>query len=296
MRVTLQFFLYLLACLALATLLAPLLLATGWIALEPHRVMGRLAQALMLLGIWPFLRWLELADRAALGYAATGRSLRRALWRGWLRGVAMLLALVLALLALEIRVPDLPLNLWPDLAGKLGQALVGGLLIGILEETFFRGALYAGIRRQAGVGAAWCWSSLLYSVLHFMKPGALPAGMVGDESGALWLFVHVFSEAWQWKNLDSMVALFGAGLLLALVRERTGHLGWCIGLHAGWVFVIQLTRQLTDVNDTASLAWLVGDYDGTIGWLAALWIGLLTLFVWWRNRQKSAQLPAHPIT
>jgi hypothetical protein len=84
-----------------------------------------------------------------------------------------------------------------------------------------------------------------------------------------------------------------AGLLLALVRERAGHIGWCIGLHAGWVLVIQASRRLTDVNDDSPLSFLVGDYDGIIGWLAALWIGLLMALYWpglalWRSQSRTA--------
>ncbi|AFL74173.1 CPBP family intramembrane glutamic endopeptidase [Thiocystis violascens] len=284
MRATLQFFLYLLVCLILAALLAPALLATGWIDLEPQRAMGRLAQIFMLLGIWPLLRWLSLADRGALGYAVSGRVWRRSVGLGWLQGVAILLALVLVLLALDIRIPD-P-NPWPGIAGKAAQALIGGLLIGFLEETFFRGALYSAIRRRDGMRSAIVWSALLYALVHFMKPGALPAGMVFDWTGALWMFAHVFGDLFQWNNLDSMVALFCVGVFLALVRERTGQIGWCIGLHAGWVFVIQMTRRVTDGNDASNVAFLVGEYDGTIGWLAALWIGLLAFGFWTLTRRS----------
>jgi hypothetical protein len=295
MRITLLFFVYLLVCLILAALLTPLLLLTGWIDLEPHRVMGRLAQMMILLGIWPFLRLLSLADRVSLGYAVSGRSWHRAVGLGWLWGVAILLALALALLALDIRVLDPPSNLWPGLAGKAAQSLLGGLLIGVLEETFLRGALYSAIRRREGMRSAVIGSALLYAVLHFMKPGALPAGMTFDGSGALWMFAHVFSDALQWKNLDSLVALFCVGVFLALVRERTGHIGWCIGLHAGWVFVIQMTRRLTDGNESAPLSFLVGDYDGMIGWLAAFWIGLLAAAYWALTRRQQSPLEASPL-
>ncbi|TCT21992.1 CPBP family intramembrane glutamic endopeptidase [Thiobaca trueperi] len=277
MRATLLFFAYCFLCFVLAAFVASALLATGWIELEPHRVMSRLAQIFILLGIWPLLRLLQLADRASLGYGVSGPALRRAVGWGWVQGVAILLALVLALLALEIRVPDPNLADWSTILGNVAQALIGGLLIGVLEETFFRGALYTAIRRRDGLASALIWSSLLYALLHFMKPGALPEGMAFDGSGSLWMFVQVFVDVFQWKHLDSLVALFLVGLFLALVRERTGHIGWCIGLHAGWVFVIQTTRRVTDGNESSGLAFLVGGYDGTIGWLAALWIGLLAL-------------------
>lgn len=281
MRITATFFAYLFLCLVLAALLTYPVMQTGWVDYEPQRVMGRLAQLFILLGLWPFLRMLRLADRAALGYGVSVQGLRRAIGWGWLQGVLILLALVLALLALEIRVPDADLEPWPFLIKKALQALIGGLLIGVLEETFFRGALYAGIRRRDGVARAVVWSAALYALLHFMKPGALPPDLTFDWAGAARMFAFVFVDVFQWRHLDSMVALFMVGVFLALVRERTGHIGWCIGLHAGWVFVIQVTRRLTDGDPAAPFAFLAGDYDGTIGWLAALWIGLIALGYWW---------------
>lgn len=286
MRVTAVFFAYLFLCLVLAALLTYPLLASGWIQVEPHRLMGRLAQVFILLGLWPFLRVLQLADRRSLGYAALGPRLRRAVGLGWLLGVVILTLLALALLGLEIRVPDARPSPWSELAGKALLALVGGLLIGVLEETFFRGALYSGIRRREGMASALVWSSLLYAILHFMNPGALPTGAAFDWSGSLWMFQHVFIDLFQWKNLDSMIALFLAGVLLGLVRERTGHIGWCIGLHAGWVFVIQMTRRVTDGNESASLAFLAGEYDGTIGWLAAVWIAILAAVYWYWSARR----------
>ncbi len=290
MRITTLFFIYLCVCLALAAWLTEPLLATGWIALEPHRVMGRLAQVMILLGIWPFLRSLSLADRAALGYGVAKPVWRRAVALGWLLGVMILLVLTLALLALDIRVPDWQALSWLKIISKAFQALIGGMLVGVLEEIFFRGALYSAIRRRDSIRAAAIWSALLYALVHVMKPGALPAGMVFDASGALWMFTHVFTNALDWQHLDSFTALFGVGILLALVREHTGHIGWCIGLHAGWVFVIQMTRHLTDAHDAAPLSFLVGHYDGISGWLAAFWIGLLAVMYWWLIQRRQFAL------
>lgn len=94
------------------------------------------------------------------------------------------------------------------------------------------------------------------------------------------MFTQVFVDGGPWQNLDSLTAVFAAGVLLALVRERTGHIGWCIGLHAGWIFVIQVTRRVTDVNSASDLAFWVGGYDDFIGWLAVAWIGALTVAYW----------------
>ena len=299
MRETGTFFLYLFACLVLGALLTYPVMQTGWVDHDPHRVMGRLAEVFILIGLWPFLKAMGLQDRGSLGYGVPRHLFLHALWRGWVGGMAILLILALTLLLLEIRVPDPHGGDWlSGLARRSLQALIAGLLIGFLEETFVRGALYAAVRRRGGRASAVFWTSLLYALLHFMKPHALPSGVPMDWAGALQMFIHVFTGVLQWKHLDSMAALLLVGVLLGLVRERTGHIGWCVGLHAGWVFVIQVSRYLTDGNETSPHAWLVGNYDGVIGWLAGVWVGLLALAFWLLSRPRadvpdSAQSTTH---
>jgi membrane protease YdiL (CAAX protease family) len=285
LRRTALFFGYLFCALSIAAVLSYPLVQTGWLDYEPQRIMGRLAQLIILLGLWPFLRWLALADRRSLGFAPPRAEILQTIKVGWLFGVLTLLALVTVELILEIRVPE---DDWsselPSLLSKALAALIGGLLIGLGEEMFFRGALYTSIRRGAGVAAAAGFSALLYAMVHFMKPHALPDGMVFDGFGVWTMFAGVFVGLFQWQHLDSLAALLAAGVLLALLRERSGHIGWCIGVHAGWVFVIQLTRRVTDGNEASGLAFLVGGYDGVIGWLGAAWITLLAVVYWWMTK------------
>ncbi len=290
MRTTAIFFLYLVVCLALAAALSVPLMQTGWLDYPPERVLGRLAQVLALLGVWPFLKAMGLADRRALGYGVSRSRFLAGLILGWVLGVLILLALALALFELQIRVPDPGSLSWSFVAQKVLQALIGGLLIGVLEETFFRGALFGAIRRRDGVLPALVWSALLYAVLHVMKPGALPPGTSFDVSGVQAMVAAVFLDVFQWRNLDTLAALFAVGMFLGLVRERTGHIGWCIGLHAGWVLVIQATRAVTDGNPDSPLAFLVGDYDGTIGWLAMVWIGFLGWGYWRLTGRQQADV------
>lgn len=287
----LLFFAYLFVALLCAAALTYPLMQTGSIDYEPQRVMGRLAQLFILLGLWPFLWAFGLANRQALGLDLSRDALLSAVRRGWLLGVAILGALVVAELYVGVRVvdPDGPRPL--ALLEKALAALVGGLLIGLLEELFFRGALYSAIRRRASIGAAAVGSAALYALVHFLKPHALPPGVVFDQAGAWSMFLHVFISLFQWQHLDSLVALFSAGVFLALVRERSGHIGWCIGLHAGWVFVIQVTRRVTDGDDASAWAFLAGQYDGVIGWLAVAWIAFLAWLYWrftaWQAKRRA---------
>jgi membrane protease YdiL (CAAX protease family) len=291
MRTTAIFFAYLFCCLVLGALTAVPLLETGLIDEPPRRVMGRLAQLYILLGLWPFLKLLRLDDAVALGFGVPRRRFLRDVAIGWVLGVAILAALIWALMALEVRVPDAPDEgvVW-FVIEKAVAALVGGLLIGLLEELFFRGALYGAIRRRSGVESAVIWSAALYALLHFMKPHDLPPGVPFDWDGARAMFTGVFVGLADWRHLDSMLALFWVGVFLALVRERSGHIAWGIGLHAGWVFVIQLSRRLTDSDPDAGFGFLAGGYDGVIGLLAAAWIGGLAFAFWgltglWRQRR-----------
>jgi hypothetical protein len=289
MRTTAIFFAYLFCCLVLAALTAHPLLDMGLIDEPPRRVMGRLAQLYILLGLWPFLKLLRLDNAAALGFGLPRRRFLLDVAAGWALGVLILTALIWALLALEIRVPDLPQHglVWLVLEKAVG-ALVGGLLIGLLEETFFRGALYGAIRRRNGLRAAVVWSAALYALLHFLKPHDLPPGVPFDWAGTRAMFAGVFTGVADWRHLDSMLALFLVGVFLALVRERAGHIAWGVGLHAGWVFVIQMTRRLTDSDPAAALGFLAGRYDGVIGLLAAAWIGVLALGFWGVAGRRSA--------
>jgi membrane protease YdiL (CAAX protease family) len=281
MRSTAVFFAYLFCCLLLAALTTYPLMETGLIDEPPRRVMGRLAQIYILLGLWPFLKLLRLDSKTALGFGIPRRRFLLEVVIGWLLGVAILAALVWALLTLRVRVPDIPSDgLVLFVLEKAVAALLGGLLIGLLEELFFRGALYGAIRRRSGVREAVVWSAALYALLHFMKPHDLPAGVPFDWAGSWAMFAGVFTGLVDWRHLDSMLALFLVGVFLALVRERAGHIAWGVGLHAGWVFVIQLSRRLTDDNESATLAFVTGSYDGVIGLFAAVWIGVLAVAFW----------------
>lgn len=276
MRSTQIFFAYMVGCLLIAAILSDPLLQSPLIDEEPQRILARLAQILMLLGLWPLLRLLRLNQRAALGFDESSRLFRHKVLLGWVLGVLMMSVIVALLLASGARV----FEYWEP-GFVLGvvkaalRALLAGLLIALLEEIFFRGALFAHIRRRSPLSSAAAWSAALYAAVHFMKPSELPVGMPVDLSAIIWMVVSVFAGLFDWEHLDSLSALFLAGLLLALLRERTGSLALGIGLHAGWVFTIQTTRRLTDGNENTSWAWLAGDYDGVIGWLAAAVLGFI---------------------
>ncbi|CAL1240350.1 CPBP family intramembrane glutamic endopeptidase [Candidatus Methylocalor cossyra] len=269
---------YLLACAILGALLAyPLALALDGRVPLPVLV-GRLTQGMLLIGMVAVLRRPPL--RAVdLGFPSRPGRLLRQLLVGFGLGVAMLGLHVLVLVALDIRTVDLarlaaPARLWEG----LWKALATGLAVAFLEEPLFRGLLLGGLVRATPRAFAVVVCSLYFAALHFLKTDLQPAFAELRWYSGVPLVLDAFRQWPARIQPDTFLALLSAGILLALVRlRRPGNLGYCIGLHAGWVFVIKATRAFTRANPEESLIVLVGHYDGVIGYLAAAWMALIII-------------------
>jgi hypothetical protein len=279
MRIFLLFVALLAGSLLIAAALTyPAWLLVGTVSVEPvHRVMHRVAMLIALVGLIVLTRRLGLANKEALGYALPRREFVRQLVVGWLCGIALMLPLTGLLLGLDIRLPraefNAQLSTWLAL---LGGGIVSGLAVAFIEETFFRGVLFRAVSRSSGVAAAIIAPSVLYAVVHFLD-GRL---RVPNES-VTW--VHGFAVLGKLFEryaeplilIDSFAALFMLGILLAVVRLRTGNIAACIGLHAAGVAAIAVLREATQLNPEATYAPLVGSYNGVIGWAALVWFAVI---------------------
>jgi membrane protease YdiL (CAAX protease family) len=231
------------------------------VSIEPvHRVMNRVAMLFALIGLIVLTRRLGLASREATGYGLPRREFVRQLALGWLCGLALMLPLVFTLLGLDV---------------ILG-AIVSGLVVAFVEETFFRGVLFTAVARTSSVIAAVVTPSLLYAALHFLG-GKLR--LAPDEVSWLDGFTvlgRLFERYTEPLTfVDSFVALAMLGVLLSLVRLRTGAIAACIGLHAAGVATIAVLRDVTIVDRGSEYAAIVGSYDGVIGWAALAWFSLI---------------------
>ena len=84
--------------------------------------------------------------------------------------------------------------------GLMVALVAGGLVAPLAEEVFFRGYLYAGLRREWGAGWAMAASALIFALVHVI-PGVVPP-------------------------------VFLMGVLFAFINEQTGSVWPCVALHS----------------------------------------------------------------
>ena len=167
--------------------------------------------------------------------------------------------------------------------------LLTGLLVGIVEELIFRGALLGGLGRQTNTALALVTVSLVYAAVHYLKFRDLPAdAAIHWYTGLTMLPAALFQFA-DPARYDAMLTLFFLGLLLGLVRLLTGNLILCIGIHAGLVAGEKFVQHTTDFMPYSPHAHLVNRYDPFSGDLASVWLLLFCVSLYFLCRRRSRQ-------
>jgi len=257
-----------------------------------HRVGNRLAMVGLALGLWLLARWLRLNNRQDMGYGGALRPWLRSLAVGLALGVAFMLPLTLLMLGTGLRRISVDLDALL-LLKLLLSALTSGLVVAFIEESFLRGAMYSAVVRESGVALAVISTSLLYSATHFFARFTILPADVGPGSGVDLVLGSLRAFAAPAQMADAYLCLAAVGVLLALVRWKTGNIAACIGLHAGWVTIMLVARRITELNPDAAAPWLLSEHDGFVGWLTLAWTVLAAIPVLrYYRRRYPAQAPA----
>ncbi len=259
----------------------------AWALLQPHfdfpfhRVGERVGMLALLLGFIALARRLELADRVSLGYGLPRRTFVKEMTLGLALGVATMLAVVAVMASLgllEWRAGS------PTGAAAVAKLLLtralSGFAVAFIEETFLRGAMHTAIERESGTRAAVLLTALLYAATHFFATFHIAPAQVTPGSGVELLVGTLRAFAHPLAIADAFLALLAVGVVLGLVRAATGSIAACIGLHAGWVWVMLVTHELARPRADAPLGFLLSRFDGFVGWLVLAWTVLLALPLW----------------
>lgn len=257
-----------------------------------HRVASRLWQLLLLAGLLLALRRLRLRGRADWGYGLPRPEFLRQAGLGLAVGIATMLPMTIVMIASGILAPRAGLDAAMVLEA-VAVGLLAGLAVSVVEETFFRGLMFRAVSRESGFAFTALATALVYAAIHFFARTKIPADEVAWDSGFRLLGGALANFTNPLPVLGSFVTLVLVGLLLAGVRERTGAIAACIGLHMGWVGVIKATKSLTLANENGAWALLVGPFDNYTGWLVAGWAALLVFFAWARGWLGAARAGSH---
>jgi len=173
---------------------------------------------------------------------------------------------------------------------EVGAVLASAVVVGVLEESVFRGVLGGLVERGMGVGregrALWVTSGL-FAALHFLKPDpSLVVGEVFWWSGFA-LLPHLFHQFTQpLLLLGGFGTLLVFGLLLGLAARRTGSLWMSIGLHGGLVLVKGLFSKGAD---RAMEWWPWSGPELQVGLLPVLVLFLVLGLVWVLTRESRVE-------
>jgi membrane protease YdiL (CAAX protease family) len=254
------------------------------IAASPfHRFVNRAILILALGGLWPFLRYIKMRSWEALGLTQLSSQWKNvALGFSW--GFVSLALVAAVAFAAGVRTWNGNLTLG-RFAGASFNALISAVVVAVLEEVLFRGALLGSLRRSHPWPVALSLSSLVYGLVHFFQNPQEPAEVTWWSG--FWSLGRMLARFVDPGLLiPGLLTLLVAGGILGLAFLRTGKIYLSIGLHAGWIFWLRLYGRVATETPSArehAVFWGTGKlFDG---WLAFI-ILLPVLLVFWRNYSR----------
>jgi membrane protease YdiL (CAAX protease family) len=222
--------------------------------------------------LWPTIRSLRIDSRSELGLERDPHGWRN-LGIGFGAAFSCMAAFGVLLLWLGVyrMKPEPP---WTALI-KIG---ISAFTVAVLEEWLFRGVIFGFFRRALQNEMALFCTSVIFSIVHFLKPPADVVQQVQWWSG-LRVLPSCFAKFAEPALLGAgFTTLFLVGWVLGWSVLRTRALWLGIGLHAGWVLSKFGFSKLTKRAIKETMPWLGEDMAVGLGALAV--IGLSWLIAW----------------
>ena len=142
------------------------------------------------------------------------------------------------------------------------NTLSAAILVGIIEETLFRGMLFSLLKRDMNWRVAAVVSAIIFASVHFIDQRPTISEITWSSGfTAFPQFIHDFESDPHWVAHYFNLTL--AGLILAGVLQRTGNIYCSIGIHSGWIIATKTTGFLTNPINTHVL-W--GEGKTSDGW------------------------------
>lgn len=240
-----------------------------------HRYVTRSWMVAGILGLWPLMRLLHVKPADLWAKYGSGRGIRL-LGAGLSLGFGSLALAVLVTVVIGPR----SLNTGHESGEWLKHLINAGLaalVVGIIEEVFFRGVVFGGLRKGMPWGYALILSSSAYALLHFFERSVHEGPVIW--SSGIALLPRMLRGLGDWHSIiPGFLNLLVAGSLLALAYQKLRDLRYSIGLHAGWIFWGKSYAFLTTAPQGIS-TWFWGSAKLIDGWLALPLLLMLVPFV-----------------
>ena len=166
------------------------------------------------------------------------------------------------------------------------------IVISVIEESFFRVLVFGKLREVAPTFLAALASSLFYAVLHFVSPDKSFEYTGWSPTIGFEYFGAVLERFSQPGVSFGIVGLTLVGLVLCFALRRTGSLGLCFGLHAGWVLAAKMTMKIARRAPDVEFPTGAGRRNFLVtrpeAWGSVL-LCLLVLWLWYRRRGPQEQ-------
>ncbi len=225
----------------------------------------------------------------SLGLAWEKRSLPL-LGKGYLIGILLVMVLTLLQWKLGVRFWRLSdKDTWHWIGFYL-KGIGAGLLIGTIEELFFRAFLFMTFSELWNKGVSLVVTNLVYAVVHFFPKGKVFVDQTPTLHDSFRIFHAAVTPSPEVLHqiLPAMAGLFLFGLILSFLYLRSGSLYLSMGVHAGAILGLKINhRYFPEIADKFTLmSGTKNLYDGITGLTVLL---LATLMAgWWSSRQKAS--------
>ncbi len=285
MRTVVSFFILVSLVITLSPLLAyPVHLILGNFVDYPfHKLVSHVTLLCGLISSGFYLKYHQMYSRQSFGFSSLKKKFLGNLLQGILAGILALALLNLFLLLFGVHQikPNLD-YFWSNLFLIIIKAILAGLVIGFIEESIFRGALFSGLYKKTGAVVTVTLTSLVYAAVHFLKYRALPEGTEITWVTGMEILPEAFFRFSDPNIIDHFLTLLVLGVLLSMVRIRNGNIAMCIGIHAGIVMTMKVTGRFSDYMPGSQFDFLVNRYDHMLGYLSLVWL-LVLATVYWRK-------------
>ena len=245
-----------------------------------ERIFNRIVMILSLVAVACFVR-IKKETLMCYGLSWKPQSLRL-LGKGFMAGVLILavVGVFRVLFGQAVFAPD-P-HSWEEWIGKFSLTLATALLIGGMEEFFFRGFIFRSLMHllKNRIFLSVMITTSFYAIIHFVGMKKIFVDSSPDLIDGLRLIGAPFLSLARWpKFWPEAVGLFHFGLALNGAAYRSGSLYLAIGFHTGCIFFVKLDDSFLQYPTGWTLFW--GSkvlYDGLVGWF---FLAVMT-WVFWR--------------